>query len=48
MSGDPERRIDVTVAFSGGVAYLELFGLVPIKVGPVAPLFPPPALAMPG
>jgi len=48
MSGDPERRIDVTVAFTGGVAYLELFGLLPIKIGPVHPLFPPPALAMPG
>ena len=48
MSGDPERRIDVTLAFTGGVAYLELFGLVPIKIGPVAPLFPPPTLAMPG
>ena len=48
MSGDPERRIDVSVNLSGGFAYLELFGLVPIKIGPVAPLFPPPSLAMPG
>lgn len=48
VSGDPERRIDVTVSFREGSAYLELFGLLPIKVGPVQPLFPPPALAMPG
>lgn len=48
VSGDPERRIDVTVRFGEGQAYLELFGLVPIKIGPVAPLFPPPTLALPG
>ena len=48
MSGDPERRIDVAVSFSDGSAYLELFGLVPIRIGPVSPVFPPPALAMPG
>jgi hypothetical protein len=48
MSGDPERRIDVTVRFNGGSAYLELFGLVPIRLGPVSPLFPPPTIAMPG
>lgn len=48
VSGDPERRIDVTVSFAEGSAYLELFGLLPIKIGPVQPLFPPPALALPG
>ncbi|MBI1211373.1 MAG: DUF2125 domain-containing protein [Alphaproteobacteria bacterium] len=48
ISGDPERRIDVAVNFQDGFAYLELFGLLPIKVGPVNPLFPPPTLAMPG
>jgi hypothetical protein len=44
MSGDPERRIDVTVSFTSGSAYLELFGVVPIRIGPVNPLFPPPSL----
>ncbi len=44
MSGDPERRVDVTVRFANGNAFLELFGLVPIRMGPVAPLFSTPPL----
>ncbi len=41
MSGDPERRVDVAVRFVDGSAYLEFFGLVPIRVGQVGPLFGP-------
>jgi len=39
MSGDPERRVDVAVRFADGNAFLEFFGLVPIRVGQVGPLF---------
>ena len=42
ISGDPERRIDVAVRLADGSAFLELFGLVPIRVGPVNALIPPP------
>jgi hypothetical protein len=47
MSGDPERRIDVAVRFADGSAFLELFGLVPIRVGPVPVLIPPPPVITP-
>jgi hypothetical protein len=42
VSGDKERRVDVSLRLSQGSAFLELFGLVPIRMGPVAPIIPPP------
>ena len=48
MSGDPARRIDVTLRLADGAAFLELFGLVPLRVGPVGPLFNPVPSTTPG
>jgi hypothetical protein len=45
ISGDPERRVDVAVRFTEGDVFLEFFGLVPIRVGQVGPIFAPPQLS---